>query len=252
MPHPVSNRLPLLPGVLQRLPWPLAMPLLLIALPAQAAETAIVQEILDGNQLFIDRKQAREQDKARAPEQLTTGDSRGQIGFQGGAVGRINRFSQMKLGQGCFLLEKGQILVSGRQAGCTRSARLSPRGTNYVLEVLDNGEADIAVLEGTVEVEPAQDGTPTGQPATTVSSGQRLRLSAQGLVLAILGLSPGDYNSILGGPLFQGFRLPLPAYSSLESYIRSQVPGVNLPSLPSVPSAPSLPSFPSLRLPRLF
>jgi hypothetical protein len=107
-------------------------------------------------------------------------------------------------------------------------------------------------LEGTVEVEPAQDGTPTGQPATTVSSGQRLRLSAQGLVLAILGLSPGDYNSILGGPLFQGFRLPLPAHDSLESYIRSQVPGVNLPSLPSVPSAPSLPSFPSLRLPRLF
>ncbi|MFN6133315.1 MAG: iron dicitrate transport regulator FecR [Synechococcaceae cyanobacterium] len=245
MPHSL-----LTPNGPRRLPWLLA--LLLIALPVQAAETAIVQEILDGNQLFIDRKQAREQDKARAPEQLSTGDSRGQIGFQGGAVGRMNRFSQMKLGQSCFLLEKGQILVSGRQAGCTRSARLSPRGTNYVLEVQDNGEADIAVLEGTVEVEPAQDGTPTGQPATTVSSGQRLRLSAQGIVLAILGLSPGDYNTILGGPLFQGFRLPLPAYGSLESYIRSQVPGVNLPSVPSVPSAPSLPSIPSLQLPRLF
>jgi hypothetical protein len=244
MPYPLHIRL-------SRRPWPLVL-LLLIALPAGAAETAVVQEILDGNQLYIDRKQAREQDKAQAPQQLSTGESRGQIRFNSGAVGRMNRFSQMKLGQGCFLLEKGQVLVSGRQTGCTRSARLSPRGTNYVVEVNDNGEADIAVLEGSVEVEPAQDGTPTGQPPTTVSSGQRLRLSPQGVVLAILGLTANDYNTILGGPLFQGFRLPLPAYGSLESYIRSQLPGVNLPSLPSVPSAPSLPSIPSFGLPRLF
>ena len=62
-----------------------------------------------------------------------------------------------------------------------------------------------------------------------------------------------DYTSILGGPLFQGFKLPLPAYGSLESYIRSQLPGVNLPSLPvSVPATPSLPSIPSFGIPRLF
>jgi hypothetical protein len=236
-----------------RSPWPWALLILLVGLSARASETAVVQEILDGQQLYIDRKQAREQDKARAPEQLSTGDSRGQIGFNSGAVGRMNRFSQMKLGQGCFLLEKGQILVSGRQTGCTRSARLSPRGTNYVLEVNDNGEAEISVLEGTVAVEPARDGAPTGQPATTVASGQRLRLSAEGVVLAILRLTAGDYTSILGGPLFNGFRLPLPAYGSLESYIRSQLPGVNLPSLPvSVPAAPSLPSIPSFGLPGLF
>ena len=124
MPSPIPIRPP-------RLAWLLAL-LVLMALPSQAAETATVQEILDGNQLFIDRKQAREQDKAKAPQQLSTGDSRGQIGFNSGAVGRMNRFSEMKLGQGCFLLEKGQVLISGRQAGCTRSARLSPRGTNYV------------------------------------------------------------------------------------------------------------------------
>jgi len=54
--------------------------------------------------------------------------------------------------------------------------------------------------------------------------------------MAILGLTTGDYNDILGGPLFQGFRVPLPAYGSLESYIRSRVPGVNLP----VPTAASM------------
>ncbi|MEB3199206.1 MAG: iron dicitrate transport regulator FecR [Synechococcaceae cyanobacterium] len=235
---------------------PLLLPLalaLLGASPVRAAETATVQEILDGDQLYIDRRQARELEKARAPQQLSTGNSRGQIGFQSGAVGRLNRHSLMKLGQGCFLLEKGQILISGRQSGCTRSARLSPRGTNYVVAIDDNGAAEISVLEGSLDVQALRDGNPTEQPPTTVQAGQRLRLSAEGVILTILALTVGDYNSILGGPLFRDFRLPLPAYGSLESYIRSQMPGVNLPSLPvSVPSVPGVPSMPSFSLPRLF
>ena len=100
------------------------------------------------------------------------------------------------------------------------------------------------MLEGSVEVEPLADGEPTGQPVTTVEAGQKLRLSAEGVVMAILGLSVADYNAILGGPLFQGFRVPLPAYGSLEGYIRSRLPGVNLPVPVSPPSLPfGLPRF---------
>jgi hypothetical protein len=120
------------------------------------------------------------------------------------------------------------------------------RGTNYLVDVNEAGESEISVLEGSVEVEPLTDGEPTGQPATTVEAGQKLRLSAKGVVMAILGLTVGDYNGILGGPLFQGFRVPLPAYGSLEGYLRSKVPGVNLPSVPVSP--PSLP----FGLPRFF
>lgn len=134
--------------------------------------------------------------------------------------------------------------MSGKQSGCTRSARLSVRGTNYLIDVSETGEAEISVLEGSVEVEPLVDGEPTGTPATTVEAGNKLRLSASGVVLALLGLSVSDYNTILGGPLFQGFRVPLPAYGSLESYIRSRVPGVNLPVPISPPSLPfGLPRF---------
>ena len=87
-----------------------------------------------------------------------------------------------------------------------------------------------------------------------MQAGQRLRLSAQGVILALLGLSSGDYDAILRGPLFDGFRLPLPNYGSLESYLRRYQPSVSLPSVPSVPLAPSLPtpSLPSFGLPRLF
>ncbi len=213
--------------------------------PVRAAESAVVQEILDGNELYIDGQMAKVKEKASAPQKMSTQNSRGQIRFESGAAGRLNRFSQLKLGQGCFLIEKGQILVSGKQSGCTRSARLSVRGTNYLIDVNDAGESEISVLEGSVEVEPLREGEPTGQPATTVEAGQRLRLSAKGVVMAILALTVGDYNNILGGPLFQGFRVPLPAYGSLEGYLRSRVPGVNLPSVPvSPPSLPfSLPRF---------
>ena len=230
--------------------------LLLGAGAARAVESAVVQEILDGKELFIDKQRAKLQDRAKAPQQLSTGASRGQIGFENGAAGRLSRFSQLRLGRGCFLIEKGQILVSGKQAGCTRSSRMSVRGTNYVLEVKDDGSSELSVLEGTVEVEPLRDGMPSGAATTVVTAGQRLRLSVKGAVLALLGLSEADYNSVLQGPLFEGFQLPLPAYGSLESYIRARLPGVSLPSLPAapipLPSAPSVPSVPSFSLPRFF
>lgn len=126
----------------------------------QAAETALVQEILDGKELYIDQAQARVRQMARAPQQLKTGNSRGQLLFNSGAVGRLNTFSQVRLGSGCFLIDRGQVLVSGRQNGCTRSARLSVRGTNDVVVVKEDGEAEISVLEGSVAVEPLREGAP--------------------------------------------------------------------------------------------
>lgn len=210
---------------------------------ARAAESATVQEILDGKELYIDQKQAVVKERAAAPQTVSTRNSRGQLAFSGGAAGRINRFSLLRLGTNCFLMEKGQILVSGKQNGCTRSARLSVRGTNYVIDVQDDGTAELSVLEGAVEVEPLKDGEPTGQPATTVEAGQKVKLSAEGVILTLLRLSAGDYSSILGGPLFSGFNSTLPGFASLESYIRSSVPGVSIPGVPSVPSVPSIPRF---------
>ena len=131
------------------------VPLLALGtIPVRAAESATVQEILDGDQLYIDQKQARVKARADAPQVVSTKDSRGQLAFSGGAAGRLNRFSILRLGTSCFLMEKGQILVSGKQNGCTRSARLSVRGTNYVVDVQEDGSSEISVLEGAVEVEP--------------------------------------------------------------------------------------------------
>lgn len=213
-------------------------------LAAQQSQTAVVQEILDGKELFIDREQARVKQQARSPQLISTGKSRGQLAFDGGAVGRLNRQSQLRLGSTCFLLDRGQVLVSGKQAGCTRSARLSVRGTNYVLEVTEAGDTEISVLEGELEVQAGQGGEvlPETSP-TTLKAGQRLRISPEGVVLAVLALSSGDYTRIITGPLFEGFRLPLPAQAALEGYLRSNLPAVPIPSLPVAPSLPSFRGF---------
>ena len=207
------------------------------------SQKATIQEILDGDELFIDGQKAKVEEKAQSPEVISTGLSRGQIAFSGGAVGRINRQSLLKLGSSCFLLNRGQILISGRQDGCTASSRLSVRGTNYVLKVSDDGSTDLAVLEGSVEVSDNSG----EQEAVTVEAGQRLRLSPAGVVIGLLQLATGDYQRILDGPLFIGYTTPLPGLADLRRYLNLNVPGLRIPSLPGrqIRITPNLPSVPS-------
>ena len=210
---------------------------------AASSGKATIEEILDGDELFIDDQKARVEETAQSPQVISTGLSRGQIAFSGGAVGRINRQSLVRLGSSCFLLNKGQILISGRQDGCTASSRLSVRGTNYVLNVGDDGSTDLAVLEGTVEVTDNSG----EQEAVTVKAGQRLQLSPAGVVIGLLQLAAGDYQRILDGPLFNGYTASLPGLADLRRYLNLNVPDVRIPSVPGsqIPVTPNLPSMPS-------
>ncbi len=194
---------------------------------ASPVGSAVVQEILDGPELFIERRQAQVQERAFTPELVRTQQSRGQLGFAGGAAGRLNRFTQLRLGSTCFLLSSGQILVSGRQNGCTRSSRLSTRGTNYVITLLDGGEQEVAVLEGLVELQPLADGRPLPGAPILVPGGTRVRLSSQGAVLFQRPLTADDYAALLRGALFQGFTAPLPGMAALEAFVERRFPGVS-------------------------
>ncbi len=199
---------------------------------ASPAGSAVVQEILDGPELFIESRQAHVRERAVTPELVRTEKSRGQLGFAGGAAGRLNRFTQLRLGSTCFLLSSGQILVSGRQDGCTRSSRLSTRGTNYLITLLEDGGQEVAVLEGSVELQPLADGRPLAGPPILVAGGTVLRLSSQGALLRQRPLTADDVAAILRGPLFAGFTAPLPGQAALESFLQRRFPGV-------IPTAPS-------------
>jgi hypothetical protein len=140
-----------------------------------------------------------------------------------------------RLGSRCSQLDQGQILLSGAQSLCLRSARLSVRGTHVLVELDSRGAATVSVLEGQVDVEPlpvtTASGTapaaPTGS-ATSVGQGQRLRLSAEGRVLALEALSAADYRAFVEGPLVDGFTTPLPGQPALERSLAAAAPGLSL------------------------
>ncbi|MFQ6537746.1 MULTISPECIES: hypothetical protein [Aphanothece] len=198
-------------------------------LPERGLVRATVQQILDRPELYIDARLARVKDVASAPEQFTTRNTRAQLRFSSGAAGRVNRFSLLRLDNRCILLEQGQLLVSGRQGSCTASVRVSVRGTNYILEAFENGDAAVTSLEGRLEVVLRRDGASGEQAPIQVESGQRLRLLLGADLTTVIALTPADYRAILEGPLFRGFDQPLPAQGALEDHLRANVPGVSLP-----------------------
>lgn len=204
---------------------------LLPAVPPAAAEgvSATVQEILDRPETYIDNRQARVKDVASEPQQIRTAISRAQLKFGNGATARVPQNSLLRLGSRCFLLERGQMLVSGRQNVCTRSMRVSVRGTNYIVELMENGDTAVTSLEGTVEVESLKDGKAGGEAPRIINSGQRLRQLLGNGRTTVIDLTPSDYRSILAGPLFRGFSARLTDQVALAEYLAKKVPGVSLP-----------------------
>lgn len=201
---------------------------LLPALPSAAslpADQATVVAILDGPDLWIDRHRARVQDHAQAPELLRTGASRAQLALRRSAAIRMNRSSQLRLGSRCFLMEQGQILMSGPVTLCTRSVRLSVRGTHVQVELDALGAATVSVLEGQVELESL---SAPETPPTTLNQGARLRLAPDGRVLSNTALSPEDYRAFVEGPLVDGFSTPLPQQPQLQQVLGGVAPGLSL------------------------
>ena len=112
---------------------------------------AIVQEILDGNQVFIQNQQASVNDVARAQQQVRTGNSRTALLFDTGAVARLSANSVLRIGQ-CAQLRRGTILINGAINACSSGITTGVRGTTYLLEVDESGNQQVKVLEGEVIV----------------------------------------------------------------------------------------------------
>jgi len=117
---------------------------------AQATQ-ATVKEILDGNQVFIQNRQAAVNDVAGQPQIVRTGNSRTALLFNTGAVARLSANSLLKIGQ-CANLRRGTILINGAMNACSAGITTGVRGTTYLLEIDDSGLQKVTVLEGEVVV----------------------------------------------------------------------------------------------------
>ncbi|WP_231856507.1 hypothetical protein [Synechococcus sp. MIT S9508] len=114
--------------------------------------SATLRRIIDGREVFIDRRQASVNETADRGQELSTGSSRAEVLFDRRALGFLGKNSLIRLGEDCFRLDRGQVLVNGPQNTCLGSKVLGIRGTTYVLSVQDNGTYELAVLSGEASV----------------------------------------------------------------------------------------------------
>ena len=131
---------------------------------ASVFETAKIQRIIEGREVYIDRKEAKTNQTAIKGQQISTGSSRSELLFDRKAIGFLGRNSLITLGQSCFRLQEGSVLINGNQQSCLGSKVLGVRGTTYVLSRNANGNYDLAVLHGQASVEASSSSQTTVTP----------------------------------------------------------------------------------------
>jgi hypothetical protein len=122
---------------------------------ASSFQTAKVRRIVEGKEVYIDKRQAKVNQEAKDGQQISTGSSRAELLFDKRALGFIGKQSLITLGRECFRLQQGTVLVNGTQKGCLGSKILGVRGTTYVLSTTENGNFELSVLHGDVSVDEA-------------------------------------------------------------------------------------------------
>ncbi len=191
---------------------------------AQMVNRATITQVLDSNQVYIQNRLAKINDAATRGQQVRTGNARAQVTFNTGAVGRLAPHSVLTVGQ-CAQLQRGTLLVNGAMNGCTASVVAGVRGTTYVMQVDDQGVAEIKVLEGTVNVAPVMpefdvDGLPVGtdglDQTVTLHAGEKVAVNRRGVFGAIRKLTESDFLAVLRGNLVRGFQAQLPGIRKVE------------------------------------
>ena len=130
---------------------------------------ATIRRIIDGREVFIDRQPATVDDTADRGQELSTGSSRAEVLFDRRAIGFLGNNSLIRLGEDCFRLDRGQVLVNGPQNSCLGTKVLGIRGTTYVLSVREDGSYELAVLSGEATVSDALE-TPESQNSNDILS----------------------------------------------------------------------------------
>lgn len=113
-----------------------------------AFNQASVRRIIDGRDVFIDRRPAAVNQSADRGQEISTGRSRAELLFDRRALGFLGTNSLIRLGEDCFRLNRGQVLINGPQNSCLGTKVLGIRGTTYVLSIRENNNYELAVLSG--------------------------------------------------------------------------------------------------------
>lgn len=220
----------------------------ILALPplvakAQISEATII-EILDGNEVFIENKEAQVNDNANLGQRIHTKKSRTALEFNNGAQGRLGSGSEVTVGQ-CIEVHQGAIIASGPANGCLSGFIVNVQGTIYLMEAKKNGKGNIKVLEGEVEITPTNGAE--HQNPFTLRQGQKLKILGRGLLGPLEPLTPEEFANIIRGKLFQGFQVSLHNQDSLPTVCQQLFPNFACPAPGNIRPRPRLPG--GIRLP---
>ncbi|MBD2323309.1 MULTISPECIES: FecR domain-containing protein [Desertifilum] len=205
---------------------------MLLGLPLLAQSTSVTQATITqivGNQVFIRAQPARIRDIARTGEQVRTTQARTQLTFNTGALGRLGPNSALTVGQQCFQIQQGEILVSGAANGCSSTVRAGVRGTTYYMDINEQGDTHVRVLEGEVEVSPM---TQRRTQPVRLAQGQGIIVQRDGRFSPVRQMPQTSYDEILTGPLVEGFDADLPNLARLRQAYETLFPGAVFPLAP--------------------
>ncbi|WP_425216617.1 hypothetical protein [Tumidithrix helvetica] len=184
-------------------------------------QSAKVTEILDGQQVFIRDRQAAVDDIAKLQEQVRTGESRAELLFNNEAIARLSKNSILTVGQCGAQLQRGSVLINGAVSACTSSMVAAVRGTTYLLEVDEQGNDQIQVLEGEIEVTRRDE--PKAQPQV-VKGGERFRVFRQQKRVELQKISQSEYETLLNSPLVKGHKRELPGREKVRTKFQQLFP----------------------------
>ncbi len=203
--------------------------------PAQAQiSQATVTEVLDGNQVFIQGRQARISSMAGAGQQVSTGSSRAGLRFNNGAAGRLRSNTSLVIGQ-CIQVQQGGIMASGPTNACIGSIRVATRGTTFLTELGTDDIYAMKVLEGSVGLAPIENAS-SPVPEIFIRQGQKVSVTKDGHIGTPELITAVEAQEIVNGDYFNGFVQPLPGVSNLQRSLQEQYPNIALP--PSLRPAP--------------
>jgi hypothetical protein len=211
---------------------------------AQNITSATITDIIEGNQVFIQSRQARVNETARQREQVRTGAARAELRFNNQAIARLGRNTVLTVGQCGAQMERGSMLVNGAVPSCSSQVTAAVRGTTYLFELDDDGEESISVLEGEVEVrrlvsdddddddnDDDRRSPRRRERVFQVRAGDRLIRSRRQRRTFVRAISDREFDSVLTGPLFRGYRRSLPVRSldRIEQFYRRRFPNRRFP-----------------------
>ncbi|MBL1179377.1 hypothetical protein [Pantanalinema sp. GBBB05] len=183
---------------------------------AQQITQATVTEILprSSSLVYIQNRSVRKGSVAYQGEQVRTGQATAALKFNVPAGIRLAPNSTLIVNSQCVqLVHKGSVMLAGKGTrGCVGGITAASRATVYILELNEIGEAKVIVLEGVVDVAGAE-------RSIQVNQRQQLTATADGQLGKVEPLSQAEFNAILNGPLFRGFREPLPGLAVLTATV---------------------------------